>query len=145
MTFLSEEIQPPPPLHQELPITIATLSAAKKKLTLIPLIYFKVAGAPLQRRARRLSRRPGLCHPRVPHLPLHLEYPGTANLRRTLHRLPGNDGFVIWADRAFGPFFGFLMGTWKFLSVVINIAAFRILYIDYLKRIFPIFSFAFAR
>ncbi|KAG8371750.1 hypothetical protein BUALT_Bualt13G0120600 [Buddleja alternifolia] len=37
---------------------------------------------------------------------------------------PGNGGFVIWANEAFGPFFGSLMGTWKFLSGVINIAAF---------------------
>nr|POE86322.1 putative polyamine transporter [Quercus suber] len=50
---------------------------------------------------------------------------------------PGNGGFVIWAERAFGPFWGSLMGTWKFLSSVINIAAFPVLCIDYMKQIIP--------
>ncbi|KAF2314522.1 hypothetical protein GH714_027265 [Hevea brasiliensis] len=37
----------------------------------------------------------------------------------------------------FGPFFGSLMGSWKFLSIVINIAAFPVLCIDYMKRVLP--------
>lgn len=53
---------------------------------------------------------------------------------------PGNGGFVLWAERAFGPFWGSLMGTWKFFSGVINIAAFPALCIDYINKIWPIFS-----
>ena len=53
---------------------------------------------------------------------------------------PGNGGFVIWADQAFGPFWGSLMGTLKFFSVVANIAAFPVMCMDYLDKLFPVFS-----
>ncbi|PPR93409.1 hypothetical protein GOBAR_AA27272 [Gossypium barbadense] len=56
----------------------------------------------------------------------------TAELSTTFH---GNGGFVIWAGRAFGPFCGSLMGSLKFLSGVINIAAFPVLCVDYLEKI----------
>ena len=58
-----------------------------------------------------------------------------AKCRALAAAFPGNGGFVIWAERAFGPFWGSLMGTWKFLSVVINIAAFPILCVDYLEKV----------
>lgn len=58
----------------------------------------------------------------------------TAELATTF---PGNGGFVIWAERAFGPFWGSMMGTWKLLSGVINIAAFPVLCIDYMKQLIP--------
>lgn len=58
---------------------------------------------------------------------------------------PGNGGFVIWAEKAFGPFAGSLMGTWKFLSGVINIAAFPALCIDYVKKVFPVFESGWPR
>ncbi|XP_066316793.1 probable polyamine transporter At3g13620 [Miscanthus floridulus] len=37
--------------------------------------------------------------------------------------MPGNGRYVVWVDRAFGPFVGFLMGTWKVTTIVtFNIA-----------------------
>ncbi|KAJ6427962.1 hypothetical protein OIU84_023381 [Salix udensis] len=53
---------------------------------------------------------------------------------------PGNGGFVIWAHQAFGPFWGSLMGSWKFLTGVLNLASYPVLCIDYLKLVFPVFS-----
>ncbi|TVU09650.1 hypothetical protein EJB05_43137, partial [Eragrostis curvula] len=44
--------------------------------------------------------------------------------------LPGNGGFVLWADRAFGPLAGSLLGTWKYLSCVVNVAAYPALVAD---------------
>ncbi|CAN0856596.1 Probable polyamine transporter At3g13620 [Linum grandiflorum] len=85
----------------------------RKLITLVPLIfliYFEVAGGP------------------VPEALI------TAELSTAF---PGNGGFVIWAQRAFGPFCGSLMGSWKFLSGVINVAAFPVLCIDYLEKLFP--------
>lgn len=66
----------------------------------------------------------------------------TAELSTTF---PGNGGFVIWAERAFGPFWGSLMGTWKFLSGVINIAAFPVLCVDYMDKIIPAFGSGWPR
>lgn len=53
---------------------------------------------------------------------------------------PGNGGFVIWAHQAFGPFWGSLMGSWKFLSGVINLASYPLLCADYLQLVIPIFA-----
>ncbi|XP_011089703.1 probable polyamine transporter At3g13620 [Sesamum indicum] len=145
MSTLSKETQPPlpPSLQQELPVTTATTPAVKKKLTLIPLIfliYFEVAGGPYGEEPAVQAAGPLFAILGFLIFPFIWSIPEALITAELSTALPGNGGFVLWADRAFGPFFGSLMGTWKFLSGVINIAAFPALCIDYLKRIFPIFS-----
>ncbi|KVH90862.1 probable polyamine transporter At3g13620 [Cynara cardunculus var. scolymus] len=129
-----------------IPVTIpSTTTAVKshKKLTLIPLIfliYFEVAGGPYGEEPAVKAAGPLLAilgfliFPFIWSIPEALV---TAELSTTF---PGNGGYIIWADRAFGPFCGSLMGTWKFLTGVINLAAFPILCIDYLEKLFPIFT-----
>jgi amino acid transporter len=34
--------------------------------------------------------------------------------------IPGNGGYVVLVDRAFGPFAGSLMGKWKYVCSVIS-------------------------
>ena len=134
-------------MAQELPVTTATDTAKatttvtnSKKLTLIPLIfliYFEVAGGPygeepaVQAAGTLLAIIGFMVFPFIWSVPEALV---TAELSTAY---PGNGGFVIWADRAFGPFWGSLMGTWKFLSGVINVAAFPVLCIDYMKQLIP--------
>nr|CDM80862.1 unnamed protein product [Triticum aestivum] len=86
----------------------------QRKISLIPLvflIYFEVAGAW------------GIPESLV-----------TAELAAAF---PGNGGFVLWADHAFGPLAGSLLGTWKYLSITINIAAYPALVADYLGGVAP--------
>ncbi|KAJ0806591.1 putative amino acid/polyamine transporter I [Helianthus annuus] len=137
LEILSEK--PPSPPHPPPPATATT----RKKLTLIPLIfliYFEVAGGPygeepaVQAAGPLLAILGFLIFPFIWSIPEALV---TAELSTTF---PGNGGFVIWAHKAFGPFCGSLMGSWKFLTGVINIAAFPILCIDYLEKLFPVFS-----
>ncbi|PIN17174.1 Amino acid transporter [Handroanthus impetiginosus] len=132
----------PPP--QELPTTTpAAAVSTTKKLTLIPLIfliYFEVAGGPYGEEPAVQAAGPLFAILGFLIFPFIWSIPEALITAELSTAFPGNGGFVIWADRAFGPFFGSLMGTWKFLSGVINIAAFPALCIDYLKRIFPIFS-----
>ncbi|KAK7301163.1 hypothetical protein RJT34_12024 [Clitoria ternatea] len=120
-----------------------TTSTSPKKLTLIPLIfliYFEVAGGPYGEEPSVKAAGPlfallgFLIYPFIWSIPEALI---TAELTTAF---PGNGGFVIWAQRAFGPFWGSLMGTWKFLSGVINIASFPVLCIDYLQKLFPVFQ-----
>ncbi|KAI3461880.1 hypothetical protein Pfo_018543 [Paulownia fortunei] len=149
-TTLSKEAQPPPatmsttsPPPQELPTTTAAAATTTKKLTLIPLIfliYFEVAGGPYGEEPAVKAAGPLFAILGFLIFPFIWSIPEALITAELSTAFPGNGGFVIWADRAFGPFFGSLMGTWKFLSGVINIAAFPALCIDYLKRIFPIFS-----
>ncbi|GER41196.1 amino acid transporter [Striga asiatica] len=131
-----------PPQTAELPTTTApTISA--KKLTLIPLIfliYFEVAGGPYGEEPAVQAAGPLFAILGFLIFPFIWSIPEALITAELSTAFPGNGGFVTWADSAFGPFFGSLMGTWKFLSGVINIAAFPALAIDYLKRIFPIFA-----
>ncbi|KAJ7980566.1 Amino acid/polyamine transporter [Quillaja saponaria] len=41
---------------------------------------------------------------------------------------PGNGGFVIWANEAFGPFWGSLLGSWKFFTVAMSLASYTALH-----------------
>lgn len=140
-TFLS----PPLLVDEEQPTTAAADAAVKssKKLALIPLvflIYFEVAGGPYGEEAAVGAAGPlfailgFLIFPFIWSIPEALV---TAELATTF---PGNGGFVIWAHKAFGPFWGSMMGSWKLLSGVINLASYPVLCIDYLKLAFPVFS-----
>ncbi|BFG33411.1 hypothetical protein CerSpe_196850 [Prunus speciosa] len=147
---------PKPPIleDQVLPLTTTTTTTSstttthRKKLTLIPLIfliYFEVAGGPYGEEPAVQAAGPlfailgFLIFPFIWSVPEALI---TAELSTTF---PGNGGFVIWAERAFGPFWGSLMGTWKFLSGVINIAAFPVLCVDYMDKIIPAFGSGWPR
>ncbi|XP_040994548.1 probable polyamine transporter At3g13620 [Juglans microcarpa x Juglans regia] len=118
-------------------------SKSPKKLALIPLvflIYFEVAGGPYGEESAVGAAGPlfsilgFLIFPFVWSIP---EAVVTAELATTF---PGNGGYVIWANHAFGPFWGSLMGSWKFFSGVINLASYPVLCVDYLKLVLPIFS-----
>ncbi|GMH00091.1 hypothetical protein Nepgr_001930 [Nepenthes gracilis] len=131
---------------QQLPITSDPAVATRKptqKLTLIPLIfliYFEVAGGPYGEEPAVQAAGPLLAILGFLIFPFIWSIPEALITAELSTAYPGNGGFVIWADRAFGPFCGSLMGTWKFLSGVINIASFPALCIDYLKLLFPIFG-----
>ncbi|XP_074590806.1 putative polyamine transporter At3g13620 [Curcuma longa] len=110
------------------------------KLTLVPLIfliYFEVAGGPygsepaVQAAGALYALLGFLIFPFIWSIPESLV---TAELATAI---PGNGGFVLWAARAFGPFCGSLMGTWKFLCGVINSAAFPALCVEYLAKAVP--------
>lgn len=114
-----------------------------KKLALIPLIfliYFEVAGGPYGEEAAVGSAGPLFAILGFLILPFIWSIPEALVTAELATAYPGNGGFVIWAHNAFGPFWGSLMGSWKFLSGVINLASYPVLCIDYLKLVFPIFS-----
>ncbi|KAI8526379.1 hypothetical protein RHMOL_Rhmol13G0303000 [Rhododendron molle] len=136
--------QNPPQL---LPITTTT-THDPKKLTLIPLIfliYFEVAGGPYGEESAVQAAGPLLAILGFLIFPFIWSIPEALITAELSTAFPGNGGFVIWADAAFGPFFGSLMGTWKFLSGVINIAAFPVLCVNYLQNIFSVFSGGYPR
>ncbi|KAF2314535.1 hypothetical protein GH714_027400 [Hevea brasiliensis] len=126
---------------QELPVTTAnTTTKLTKKLSLLPLIfiiYFEVAGGPFGEEPAVQAAGPLYALLGFLIFPFIWSIPEALITAELATAYPGNGGFVIWAERAFGPFFGSLMGSWKFLSIVINIAAFPVLCIDYMKRVLP--------
>ncbi|KAE8702221.1 putative polyamine transporter [Hibiscus syriacus] len=66
----------------------------------------------------------------------------TAELSTTF---PQNGGYVTWISSAFGPFWGFQQGFWKWFSGVMDNALYPVLFLDYLKHSFPIFNHLAAR
>ncbi|CAA0842287.1 Probable polyamine transporter [Striga hermonthica] len=147
MGTLTATTNPPneqPPQTAELPTTTAAAkTTSAKKLTLIPLIfliYFEVAGGPYGEEPAVQAAGPLFAILGFLIFPFIWSIPEALITAELSTAFPGNGGYVTWADSAFGPFFGSMMGTWKFLSGVINIAAFPALAIGYLKRIFPIFA-----
>ncbi|OWM73402.1 probable polyamine transporter At3g13620 [Punica granatum] len=137
----------------ELPITAAPTTASStvgtsNKLTLVPLIfliYFEVAGGPYGEEPTVQAAGPLLAILGFLIFPFIWSVPEALITAELSTAFPGNGGFVVWAERAFGPFPGSMMGSWKFLSGVINIAAFPVLCIDYLKKLFPVFESGWPR
>ncbi|KAK7321210.1 hypothetical protein VNO77_31603 [Canavalia gladiata] len=128
--------------------TTSATSTNTKKLTLIPLIfliYFEVAGGPYGEEPAVQAAGPLLALIGFLIFPFIWSVPEALITAELTTAFPGNGGFVLWAQRAFGPFWGSLMGTWKLLSGVINIAAFPVLCVDYVKKILPVLESGWPR
>ncbi|XP_054798925.1 probable polyamine transporter At3g13620 [Prosopis cineraria] len=114
--------------------------ARTKKLSLIPLIfliYFEVAGGPYGEEPAVQAAGPLLAIIGFLVFPFIWSVPEALITAELSTAFPGNGGYVVWAERAFGPFWGSLMGTWKFLCGVINIASFPVLCIQYVEKAIP--------
>ncbi|KAL5219448.1 hypothetical protein ABZP36_020132 [Zizania latifolia] len=110
------------------------------KLSLVPLIFlifFEVAGGPYGAEPAVQSAGPLFALLGFLIFPFIWAIPESLVTAELSTAMPGNGGFVLWADRAFGPFSGSLMGTWKYVSGAINGAAFPTLCADYLARVVP--------
>ncbi|RVW48637.1 putative polyamine transporter [Vitis vinifera] len=105
---------PTPDTAQELPTSTATpTTKASKKLSLIPLIfliYFEVAGGPFGEEPAVQAAGPLLAILGFLIFPFIWSIPEALITAELSTAFPGNGGFVIWADQAFGPFWGSLMG-----------------------------------
>ncbi|OQU92528.1 hypothetical protein SORBI_3001G357800 [Sorghum bicolor] len=107
------------------------------KLTFLPLvflIYFEVAGGAYGAELAVKAAGPLFTLLGFLVFPFAWGVPESLVTAELAAALPGNGGFVLWADRAFGPLAGSLLGTWKYLSCVVNVAAYPALVADYLGQ-----------
>uniref|UniRef100_A0A0D9VUI2 Polyamine transporter PUT1 n=1 Tax=Leersia perrieri TaxID=77586 RepID=A0A0D9VUI2_9ORYZ len=129
--------------HQEEPPPAAAgggVHGQRSKLTLLQLvflIYFEVAGGPYGAEKAVSAAGPLFALLGFLVFPFAWGVPVSLVTAELAAALPGNGGFVRWADAAFGPLAGSLLGTWKYLSCVINLAAFPPLVADYLAVAAP--------
>ncbi|CAA7399276.1 unnamed protein product [Spirodela intermedia] len=115
----------------------------KKQLSLIPLIFmifFEVSGGPYGEEPAVQAGGPLLAIIGFLVFPFIWSIPEALVTAELSTAYPGNGGYVVWVTEAFGPFPGSMMGNWKYLSGVINNAAYPVLCSDYLSRISPRFG-----
>ncbi|KAL5703915.1 hypothetical protein ACHQM5_022408 [Ranunculus cassubicifolius] len=112
-----------------------------KKLTLLPLIFlifYEVSGGPFGEEEVVHALGPLFSILGFVIFPFIWSIPEALITAELATAYPGNGGFIIWVDQAFGPFWGTLMGLWKFFSGVINNAAYPNLCSEYLQHLFPV-------
>ncbi|XP_051138480.1 probable polyamine transporter At3g19553 isoform X1 [Andrographis paniculata] len=119
------------------------------KLTILPLIaliFYEVSGGPF---GVEDSVKAG-GGPLLPLLgflifPLFWSIPEALITAELATAFPDNGGYVLWISSAFGPFWGFQEGLWKWFSGVMDNALYPVLFLDYLKHSLPVFSNTIAR
>lgn len=128
---------------------MAEVSKSNPKLTLLPLIaliFYEVSGGPF-------GVEDSVCAGGGPLLsllgffifPLIWSIPEALITAELATTFPNNGGYVIWISSAFGPFWGFQEGFWKWFSGVMDNALYPLLFLDYLKHSLPIFNLIIAR
>ncbi|GAB4853445.1 hypothetical protein Ancab_017635 [Ancistrocladus abbreviatus] len=132
--------------------TITTDASAPKtssKLTLFPLIaliFYEVSGGPFGvEDSVKAGGGPLLSLLGFLIFPLFWSIPEALITAELATAYPENGGYVVWISSAFGPFWGFQEGFWKWISGVMDNALYPVLFLDYLKHSFPIFNQLVAR
>ncbi|WCJ17930.1 Amino acid permease family protein [Euphorbia peplus] len=119
------------------------------KLTLLPLIaliFYDVSGGPFGvEDSVKAGGGPLLSLLGFLIFPLIWSVPEALITAELATSFPENGGYVIWISSAFGPFWGFQEGFWKWFSGVMDNALYPVLFLDYLKHTFPIFNESVAR
>ncbi|XP_075520825.1 putative polyamine transporter At3g19553 [Primulina tabacum] len=119
------------------------------KLTILPLIaliFYEVSGGPFGvEDSVKAGGGPFLSLLGFLIFPLFWSVPEALVTAELATTFPENGGYVIWISSAFGPFWGFQEGFWKWFSGVMDNALYPVLFLDYLKHSFPIFDSIQAR
>ncbi|GLT56073.1 hypothetical protein SLA2020_291460 [Shorea laevis] len=119
------------------------------KLTVLPLIaliFYEVSGGPFGvEDSVRAGGGPLLSLLGFLVFPLIWSIPEALVTAELATSFPENGGYVIWISSAFGPFWGFQEGFWKWFSGVMDNALYPVLFLDYLKHSFPLFNRLIAR
>ncbi|MCL7026878.1 hypothetical protein MKW94_010120 [Papaver nudicaule] len=134
---MTQEIQLAETTDLENPSSLLIKETMRKKLTLVPLIFlifFEVLGGPFGEEPAVKAAGPAFALLGFLVFPFIWSIPEALITAELATAYPGNGGYVIWASEAFGPFWGSMMGSLKFLSGSINSAAYPAMMADYLKE-----------
>ncbi|KAJ0011323.1 hypothetical protein Pint_33109 [Pistacia integerrima] len=115
-------------------------------LPLIALIFYEVSGGPFGvEDSVKAGGGPLLSLLGFLIFPLFWSIPEALITAELATSFPENGGYVIWIASAFGSFWGFQEGFWKWFSGVMDNALYPVLFLDYLKHSFPVFNELTAR
>uniref|UniRef100_A0A0D6R3A9 Amino acid permease/ SLC12A domain-containing protein n=1 Tax=Araucaria cunninghamii TaxID=56994 RepID=A0A0D6R3A9_ARACU len=118
------------------------------KLSMVPLvflIFYEVSGGPFGVEDSVKAGGPLLAILGFLVFPLLWSIPEALVTAELGTMFPENGGYVVWISAAFGPFWGFQQGWWKWLSGVIDNALYPVLFLEYLKSVFPEVGSGFPR
>lgn len=119
------------------------------KLTLLPLIaliFYEVSGGPFGvEDSVKAGGGPLFSLLGFLIFPIFWSIPEALVTAELASSFPENGGYVIWISSAFGPFWGFQEGFWKWFSGVMDNALYPVLFLDYLKHSIPAFNLFYAR
>lgn len=119
------------------------------KLTVLPLIaliFYEVSGGPFGvEDSVRAGGGPLLALLGFLVFPILWSVPEALITAELATSFPANGGYVVWISAAFGPFWGFQEGFWKWFSGVMDNALYPVLFLDYLKHSLPMFNHISAR
>ncbi|XP_058081006.1 probable polyamine transporter At3g19553 [Magnolia sinica] len=125
------------------------VTKSSPKLTVLPLIaliFYEVSGGPFGiEDSVKAGGGPLLSLLGFLIFPLIWSIPEALVTAELATSFPENGGYVLWISAAFGPFWGFQEGFWKWFSGVMDNALYPVLFLDYLKHSFPIFNQTIAR
>lgn len=133
----------PPYLSSENDVEYPTSPGRKSitpKLSLLPLvflIFYEVSGGPFGIEDSVQAGGPLLAIVGFVVFPFIWSIPEALITAEMGTMFPENGGYVVWISEAFGPFWGFQQGWWKWLSGVIDNALYPVLFLDYLKFVIP--------
>ncbi|KAG9440262.1 hypothetical protein H6P81_020427 [Aristolochia fimbriata] len=110
-------------------------------LSLVALIFYEVSGGPFGvEDSVKAGGGPLLSLLGFTVFPLLWSVPEALITAELAAAFPQNGGYVVWISSAFGPFWGFQEGFWKWFSGVMDNALYPVLFLDYLKHSLPILS-----
>lgn len=109
-------------------------------LPLVALIFYEVSGGPFGLEDSVRAGGPLLALLGFTVVPFVWCIPEALVTAELATAFPKNGGYVVWISAAFGPFWGFQEGWLKWMSGVIDNALYPVLFLDYLKRGFPVFA-----
>jgi amino acid transporter len=107
-------------------------------LPLIALIFYDVSGGPFGIEDAVSSGGPLLAILGFLLLPFVWSIPEALVTAELATTFPENSGFVSWVTAAFGPFWGFQEGFWKWISGVTDNAVYPVMFLSYLQQVVPV-------
>ena len=112
----------------------------RRELGVVPLaaiVFFNVSGGPYGIEDTVPSFGPGLTLLLLVLTPLLWSLPVSLAMSELASAMPDEGGYVTWTTRAFGPFWGFLVGWWSWIDSFVDVAVYPALFVEYAKFWYP--------